>query len=367
MLRRLARSSFRKLRSRQDGKVVIIAAAVICLAGCSAQLSKVGTSAPTFGTSTSSPAPASTMPAPLTVPPTVMEPSGPPVQNLNVTQAVLDELLTAFAQAKGIDAAQLSGPVSGSVFYSFVAGTGTFWATARFTPSADAKPQTGVSLQDGGDSAIFSHRSGNPWTAVIGHVPWPCPQDIPADVLTAWGMTYANSCVFASPTPAQLDSLVIDSSVIPQGFNHQETEGGPGQPTSAGQSLATAHGYWVRADSPPEQDDISVFLNLFSSSEQAISYNSTFSKEYTGNGAILEQTTVPGVPGSTAYLNGGSPGGGPGSSAQPLPPTATAWFNVGGIAVGIYVSDYRESPLPIAQQLALDQYKRLLQAVSNAH
>lgn len=301
--------------------------------------------------------------------PTTIAPlaSGPPVQNLEATPQVVDGLVTAFATAKGIDAADVAGPITGTLHYSYLTATGTYWATANFRPSSRASLPTQVSFQDGGETAMFSHRPGSAWSVTIGRIPnWPCPADVPAAVLTAWGMAYGDSCVFTSPTPAQLAGLVIDTSVLPQGFRHEDTRAGPGQATSVGQSLGNADGYWVREPSPPNQDDISVFLTLFSTPDDAINYNSVSSKEYMSDGPLLQDTTVPGVPASTAYLNGGSPGGGPGSSAQPLPPKATTWFNVGGVAVGIYVSDYQENPLPIAEHLAVVQYQRLYEAIYQA-
>jgi hypothetical protein len=81
------------------------------------------------------------------------------------------------------------------------------------------------------------------------------------------------------------------------------------------------------------------------------------------NGPVLQQTTDEGIPGSIVALDAGSTGGGPGSSAQPVPPSASVCFTVAGASVCLVVSDNQDGPLPVALKLATIQYQRLYDAV----
>lgn len=357
----------------RPGAAGLVLAAIIWAAGCSAQQITGGsgplpptspptgaatavpgisavTGSSTTGPSTAGPLPASELPA-------------EPVHNLPVTPAVTGGLISAFVAVKGLRSSDVSGVEPGSVHYSLEVVTGVYWASARFTLSPQASFQAQVSFQDGGDTAVFSRLDGAAWAVTVGRVPWPCPTDLPPEVLGAWGMTYSEYCPLTSPTPSQLGQLIVDSSAVPAGFVDQGTDTGPGQETVAGTSLGSASRRWVRTATPAGEDDVSVFLELFPTAHQATEFNSVSSQEYTAMGPLLDHTTVSGVPMSRAYLNGAPPLS-PGSGQLALPPTASAFFNVGGVAVTVFVADYQENPLPVAQAVALSQYRRLLSASS---
>ena len=362
----------RRLRARAILISVLTASLLGWSAGCSSgQRSTVGVRAPTSTTSgstvpatpASSPASSSTA-GTAPVPTTAFSPGGPPVQNIVFTQSIGDELLRAFAAAKGIDPSDVSGPIPGSVHYSVVTATGVYWATAGFTPSPEASLPAQVNFQDGGGTAVFSRQGESPWSVNPGHIPWPCPSDLPVIVLNAWALSYNEACVLTAPSPSQLAGLLVPTSDVPPGFVDQGSTSSPGFDTSAGPSLAKTTQRWIRTRSPADQDYISVFLDLFSTASAAISYNAIFAKETESNGPVLQQATVPGVPGATATLNAGQKPGGQGSAAQGVPPSAAACFTVAGVSVCLLVSDRVESPLPIAEQLAAAQYKRIEDAVS---
>ncbi|HET6965244.1 MAG TPA: hypothetical protein VFH58_10765 [Acidimicrobiales bacterium] len=354
--------------------------ALVLAAGCTSGHStalRVNASFPTTAPIVSSIAPPTSLvatpttgtPSTVSHPATTLAPSasGGAVQDLAPTQAVLDSLLQAFARAKGISETDVDRPVTGSVHYSLVTGTGTYWATARFSLSTSASAQTADTFLDNGNVAVFSRQGDGAWSVTIGRIPsWPCPSDVPANVLTAWGWSYGQQCVLDSPRPDQLMTLLVTTADVPQGFVDQGAEGGGGSDTSAGRSLANATGRWTRTRTPADEDNISVFLSLFPTAAAADSYNGTYAAEVlsTGPGPVLERTTVAGVPGSVAVLSAGTSGGGPGSAAQPLPPTAAACYAVAGVSVCILVSDHQESPLPIAQQIAAAQYKRIYSAIN---
>jgi hypothetical protein len=281
-----------------------------------------------------------------------------------VTPAILEELFSAFAQAKGVDKTEIAGPLPASVHFGLAPATATYWAVAAFNPSPEATPQTQINFQDGGGNAVFSRQGNAAWSVRVGHVPWPCPADLPAVVLHAWGLAYSQLCVLTAPAPDQLLGLLLDTSAMPAGFVDQGSSSGTGTDTSAGRSLARATGYWVRSRSPADEDTISVFLVLFPNEEGAANYTAGSFSEAMSGGSTQQQAAVPGVPTGRAVLNAGTEGGGPGSASQPQPPNATACFTVAGVSVCIRVSDHVEDPLTIAEQLALKQYQRLQPATT---
>ena len=71
-----------------------------------------------------------------------------------------------------------------------------------FSPTPDASEQTKVSMQDGGQIAVFTKPDAGYWTLIgNGGPPFPCVTDAPAQVLAYWHIPVDTSCP-APPTPA---------------------------------------------------------------------------------------------------------------------------------------------------------------------
>ena len=104
------------------------------------------------------------------------------------------QLLGTFAAAKGISRSDISQIVPGSLYYGQLTESGTYWALAQFIPSAQASEQTKVDFQDGAGDGIFTRRADGAWTVTIGHIPFPCPGDLPSALLRVWGLSLATAC-----------------------------------------------------------------------------------------------------------------------------------------------------------------------------
>jgi hypothetical protein len=146
--------------------------------------------------------------------------------NLPVTTALLAQLRTAYLAENHLPPAQVVGPLQagpqyeanfGSVRYTYIPATDTFWALAQFGPSSKATLATQVAFQDGANIGIFSHRPGQPWRQVsTAGAPFPCWQ-APAEVLAAWGYTISTYCIQAEAySPKQGTGTAFPSS-IPDG------------------------------------------------------------------------------------------------------------------------------------------------------
>jgi hypothetical protein len=89
----------------------------------------------------------------------------------------------------------ITGPDKGSVYYAIDNMTGTYWATATFSPSQHADSSAQAAFQDGENIGVFKRTAGGSWVASIherSH--FPCPADVPAAVLKAWGLRLDASC-----------------------------------------------------------------------------------------------------------------------------------------------------------------------------
>lgn len=146
---------------------------------------------------------------------------GQDARNLAATDHIRAELLTAFAGHKRFPESDFRGPVSGSLYYGYLASTKTYWAIARFGPAATAPFQVSVDMQDGGDIGVFSRRTGQPWTVKDGGLPFPCPYGgvPPQALLDLWGLSYSPACtVVDAQSPDRSDpSLVPSPNDLPAG------------------------------------------------------------------------------------------------------------------------------------------------------
>ena len=132
-------------------------------------------------------------------------------QNLRIPDNVKADLLTAFVATKKAQPSEITGPVSGSVFYGYLPATDTYWAVADFALSPTAAEQTKVDFQDGGDLGIFHHRPGQNWQVTVGNYPWPCPGDLPEGMRSVWGLSINPGCVIISasaPDRGHTDNVI---------------------------------------------------------------------------------------------------------------------------------------------------------------
>ncbi len=89
--------------------------------------------------------------------------------------------------------ADVASVLPGSVFYSEQPAIGTFWAIARFVPSAQAQSGSGTAsgnalLAQFSTTAIFVKVPGQTWHYLGAFTTTACGQGVPGPVLTAWGM-----------------------------------------------------------------------------------------------------------------------------------------------------------------------------------
>jgi hypothetical protein len=142
----------------------------------------------------------------------------PATRNLQATPELRAQLLAAFANAKGYPQSDFEGPVEGSVYYAYLAPTGSYWALAAFSLTAAAPTQLGIAMQDGADRGIFDLPPGGAWHVKYGGEPFPCPGELPAPLVTLWGLQYNGGCVTASSTsPARASLSGLPRPSIPAG------------------------------------------------------------------------------------------------------------------------------------------------------
>ncbi len=120
--------------------------------------------------------------------------AGVGAQNLVADSTLKAALLAAYAAHKGLPLDEVTGPLTGTLYYGIDNTSGTYWAVAQFglTPSAPFDAQ--VDMQDGGSIGVFSRQGDQPWTVRLGGIPFPCPGDLPANLMSVWGMTSAGIC-----------------------------------------------------------------------------------------------------------------------------------------------------------------------------
>jgi hypothetical protein len=145
-------------------------------------------------------------------------PGGAGAQNLVADGTVKAALLAAYAAHKGLPLDEVTGPLTGTLYYGIDNASGTYWAVAQFrlTPSAPFDAQ--VNMQDGGSIGVFSRQGGHSWTVRLGGIPFPCPGDLPADLMSVWGMTSAGSCdAVAASSPAKTQANAANVLDMPAG------------------------------------------------------------------------------------------------------------------------------------------------------
>lgn len=88
-----------------------------------------------------------------------------------------------------------TGPDKGSVYYALDNTTHTYWATATFSPSQQADSSAQAAFQEGENIGVFKRSPGGSWIASVHErLHFPCPGDIPTDVLRAWGLRTDAGC-----------------------------------------------------------------------------------------------------------------------------------------------------------------------------
>jgi hypothetical protein len=140
--------------------------------------------------------------------------NGPTAINQVLTATVRPQLKAAyiaFMRASSPDhdgnltSEDVEGPVVGRTYYAYIPSTRTYWAVAYFQPTAAVtSQQQQVAFQDEGSSGFFEKHSGQSWEMLRhanGADPWPCPGDLPANLMRAWGLTVNGSCEVADSGP----------------------------------------------------------------------------------------------------------------------------------------------------------------------
>jgi hypothetical protein len=92
-----------------------------------------------------------------------------------------------------MNVADVASVLPGSVFYSEQPAIGTFWAIARFVPSAQAQSRSGTAagnalLAQFSSTAMFVKVPGQTWHYLGAFTTTACGQGVPAPVLASWGM-----------------------------------------------------------------------------------------------------------------------------------------------------------------------------------
>jgi hypothetical protein len=137
---------------------------------------------------------AGSTPAPSTEPPTSSLPSSGPTESLTPSAQDLAAFEAAYASFRSIPESDIGGVVAGSTHEAFQPSAQLFWGTARYEPSQSAG-QDAASFQDGGNIGVFTRTTGGAWKMVeVGGEPFPCPGELPVDVLSAWGLTTSPYC-----------------------------------------------------------------------------------------------------------------------------------------------------------------------------
>jgi hypothetical protein len=146
-------------------------------------------------------------------------PVGTRAQNLVAGSSVKAALLAAFVAAKGLPQDEVTGPLPGTLYYGLDSSTGTYWAVARFGLTSSAPAQAAVDMQDGFDTGVFSRHGDQAWTVRPGGIPFPCPGELPADLMSVWGMTSSGSCIVASAnSPARAQATIANALDLPAGI-----------------------------------------------------------------------------------------------------------------------------------------------------
>lgn len=196
--------------------------------------------------------------------------AGADAHNLAANGALKAALLAAYAAAKGLPEADVTGPLPGTLYYG-IAST-TYWALAQFSLTPSAPPQAAADMQGGGNIGVFSRHGDQAWTVRFGAIPFPCPGELPADLLSVWGIRpagvcsvlTANSPAKAQATPANVPNMpagtyfgvVLDEQLQLNGhgaiqFEPENWQGtvGPASPRHVFYSLnigpSTVTGYWT--------------------------------------------------------------------------------------------------------------------------
>jgi hypothetical protein len=151
----------------------------------------------TSATTTTAP-PSTTVPAsvPATTAPAVPTslPASGPTENIGPSAQDLAAFEAAYASFRGIPESDIAGALPGSTHEAFEPSAQLFWGTARYEPSQSAG-QDAASFQDGGNVGVFTRTPTGAWKMVeVGGEPFPCPGELPADVLRVWGMTTSPYC-----------------------------------------------------------------------------------------------------------------------------------------------------------------------------
>jgi hypothetical protein len=112
------------------------------------------------------------------------------VRNLVVDASVRSSLTAAFVGFKQIESTDVAGTEAGSVYYAYDPSTGTYWAMARFVPSATASQNVLVGFQDGGNIGLFTRTGTGIWQVAMAGEPPLCAElrYFPKSVLTAWAI-----------------------------------------------------------------------------------------------------------------------------------------------------------------------------------
>jgi hypothetical protein len=164
--------------------------AVIAVTGCTSS-SPAGpqTATPAASSPASSPAAASAVAS--------ASPSSSGFRNLAVTAAVRSQLMTAFALAKDIPAADIAGSTPKSVYYGYDPATSTYWAEGDYLPKSSVPLAVQVAFQDGASTGFFKRTGSGGWQVTVGHEPDNCGERLfyPAAVLSAWGLTVSGPSV----------------------------------------------------------------------------------------------------------------------------------------------------------------------------
>jgi hypothetical protein len=160
--------------------------AAIAVTGCTSS-----SPAPAAATPASSSAASSTAAPASAVAAASASPSSSGFQNLAVTTAVRDQLLTAFASAKDIPASDIAGSRPNSVYYGYDPATATYWAEGTYNAKSSDPLSVQVAFQDGAATGFFKQALSGGWQVTVGGEPDNCGERLfyPATVLSAWGLT----------------------------------------------------------------------------------------------------------------------------------------------------------------------------------
>jgi hypothetical protein len=125
--------------------------------------------------------------------------------NLRVTDAVRQQLITTWALAQGLARKYVAGTAPGSVYYGHLTSTNTDWAVSSFTPIAAVKSSTGnlgAAFQDG--PWVFSKPAGGSWKLVTDSGGVLCPREVPPALAKVWSLPTPQGCgrVTHSTSPA---------------------------------------------------------------------------------------------------------------------------------------------------------------------